>query len=327
MSLITRCPTCETLFKVVPDQLRISDGWVRCGQCDDIFDASLHLLPGSPVEDVPVVPPEELAENNELTAPPDLTPASVEVSPESACETPQGESPLVHELLESDSQEVAIAPASPDLIQDEFSPLDDDVPLVMVLPEHEENANAADNVPDGDLEVGEVTFLHGKQKDFFWRKPILRVALLFLSLALPLGLVGQIVFSERDRIVALEPGFKPWLQAICIPLNCTLSPLRRIESIVIESSSFTKIRGDSYRLNLMLKNTAATALAVPAIELTLTDAFDLPVVRRVFLAAELGVKSDTLTVGAEWPASLAMLVKTTGASDRVAGYRLLAFYP
>src|SRR5665647_163510 len=50
MSLITRCPACETLFKVVPDQLRISEGWVRCGQCDDIFDASLHLLPDSSTE-------------------------------------------------------------------------------------------------------------------------------------------------------------------------------------------------------------------------------------------------------------------------------------
>lgn len=43
MSLITQCPACTTLFKVVPDQLRISDGWVRCGQCDEVFDANAHL--------------------------------------------------------------------------------------------------------------------------------------------------------------------------------------------------------------------------------------------------------------------------------------------
>ena len=33
MSLITGCPACGTMFKVVPDQLKISDGWVRCGHC------------------------------------------------------------------------------------------------------------------------------------------------------------------------------------------------------------------------------------------------------------------------------------------------------
>ncbi|RYF74696.1 MAG: DUF3426 domain-containing protein [Comamonadaceae bacterium] len=43
MSLITRCPACATTFKVVRDQLRISDGWVRCGRCGEVFDATLDL--------------------------------------------------------------------------------------------------------------------------------------------------------------------------------------------------------------------------------------------------------------------------------------------
>lgn len=43
MSLVTRCPACGTTFKVVRDQLRISDGWVRCGRCSEVFDATLEL--------------------------------------------------------------------------------------------------------------------------------------------------------------------------------------------------------------------------------------------------------------------------------------------
>ena len=43
MSLITRCPACGTMFRVVPDQLKISQGWVRCGQCTDVFDATAHM--------------------------------------------------------------------------------------------------------------------------------------------------------------------------------------------------------------------------------------------------------------------------------------------
>ncbi len=39
MSLVTRCRACGTMFRVVQDQLRISDGWVRCGRCDTVFDA------------------------------------------------------------------------------------------------------------------------------------------------------------------------------------------------------------------------------------------------------------------------------------------------
>lgn len=39
MSLATRCPACHTVFRVVQDQLRVSEGWVRCGQCQEVFNA------------------------------------------------------------------------------------------------------------------------------------------------------------------------------------------------------------------------------------------------------------------------------------------------
>ena len=123
------------------------------------------------------------------------------------------------------------------------------------------------------------------------------------------------------------PSLKPALQALCVPFRCTLSPLRKIESIIIESASFTKMRGDTYRLNFTVKNSASTALAVPAIELTLTDTRDQPVVRRVFLATEIGVKLRELAAGSEWPASIAIEVKGGAAAEPVAGYRVVAFYP
>lgn len=43
-SLATRCPDCATVFRVVPDQLRLSEGWVRCGHCAAVFDASRNLV-------------------------------------------------------------------------------------------------------------------------------------------------------------------------------------------------------------------------------------------------------------------------------------------
>jgi hypothetical protein len=173
----------------------------------------------------------------------------------------------------------------------------------------------------------DVTFLQENRSKVFWRKPRMRVALVFLSFALLLGLTGQVVRHERDRMVASEPELKPWLLVFCKLLSCTLSPLQGIESIVIDSASFSRMRGDTYRLNFTLKNTSASALALPAIELTLTDLSDQPVIRRVYRATELGVKADTLAAGAEWPMSLTLAVTAVDLTDRVAGYRLLAFYP
>ena len=34
-----RCPKCGTSFRIVPDQLKISEGWVRCGNCAFVFNA------------------------------------------------------------------------------------------------------------------------------------------------------------------------------------------------------------------------------------------------------------------------------------------------
>lgn len=48
MSQTTRCPSCNACFKIVADQLRISDGWVRCGECSQVFDASRSLEPAEP---------------------------------------------------------------------------------------------------------------------------------------------------------------------------------------------------------------------------------------------------------------------------------------
>ncbi len=39
MTLTTRCPSCNTVFKVARDQLQLAEGWVRCGRCDETFEA------------------------------------------------------------------------------------------------------------------------------------------------------------------------------------------------------------------------------------------------------------------------------------------------
>ena len=64
MSLATRCPACSTVFRVVQDQLRVSEGWVRCGQCQEVFNALETLFdlaplaaPEAPVEAPPIETP------------------------------------------------------------------------------------------------------------------------------------------------------------------------------------------------------------------------------------------------------------------------------
>jgi len=43
MLLATRCPFCETVFRILPAQLTVRRGLVRCGHCQEAFDASGSL--------------------------------------------------------------------------------------------------------------------------------------------------------------------------------------------------------------------------------------------------------------------------------------------
>jgi predicted Zn finger-like uncharacterized protein len=57
MALATKCPHCNTIFRVAHDQLKLRGGIVRCGSCNQVFDGNAALL--EPV--VPVVPQHPLS--------------------------------------------------------------------------------------------------------------------------------------------------------------------------------------------------------------------------------------------------------------------------
>jgi predicted Zn finger-like uncharacterized protein len=288
MSLITLCPACKTLFKVVPDQLRVSAGWVRCGQCDEIFDASAHLQSNK-------------SEAEPVKAVESARASSVDI------ELADDHSMNSSVLQEAVSTQAGLTDgAAKEAIERE---LGDVIPEI--VPAHE------------------LSFMRDAKSPSRWHGPLTRVSLMLASLLLCLGLALQLLVQERDRIAAVEPGLKPRLEEICDFMRCTLSPFKQIESVVIDSSSFNKIRGDVYRLNFTLRNTAAFELAMPAIELSLTDANDQALMRRVFRAGELSIKSATLAPASESSTSLTLSVKTNSSAgpDRVAGYRILAFYP
>jgi hypothetical protein len=99
------------------------------------------------------------------------------------------------------------------------------------------------------------------------------------------------------------------------------------ELVSIEASD---LQADNARglfvLNASLRNRAAYAQAWPALELTLTDAADAPVARRVLAAADYlapGSDPGAFPANAEIPVRLWIEAKGLGAS----GYRLYLFYP
>ena len=377
MSLITRCPACETMFKVVPDQLRISEGWVRCGQCGEIFNASQNLVAADAAPPTtPDIPPPAAPQNSPATAfadtrvpmedapsgmtnPWPVAPATPD-APNTQPDTRRGEFEQKVWDLQPSPEEVDAPedrpPAAAETATPSAPPMDALPPMqvepawsdpapVATEPEPDTAdavvalAAAARSAPDDDMArapddppapedaPATVSFLQQDAAAGFWSRRPVRLALAVLAVLLAALLLGQVLVQERNRIAQVEPATRPVLQALCAIARCEIGPLRQIESVVIDSSSFGRLRADGYRLGFSLRNQAPIDIAMPAIELSLTDTQDQALIRRVILPTEFGAPSNVLAAGADWSGTLALSIRPGTPGERIAGYRLLAFYP
>ncbi|QHI99817.1 DUF3426 domain-containing protein [Xylophilus rhododendri] len=365
MSLSTRCPSCGTTFKVVPDQLKVSDGWVRCGKCAEVFDATAHMrgpVEAAAAELAPVSPPpaEEPAEPVSRVEPglEDPPPFEAPESPPPA-EPPAEPEPepavwrrrslaarvVLHgEVLERPEPVLHEEPEQPG--EDESSYIDVPSALLLQTADNDEpqqslyqpafvpptpdagtpEARAQAEAGDAAATLRDLQFVRVAERRAFWQQPLVMLASAAVCLLLAAALLLQIARAERDRLAAHLPGLRPVLESLCVPLRCELAPLQRIEAMVIDSSTFNKVSGELFQFDVEVRNTAGIPLAMPALELTLTDSQDLPLLRRVLSQQELGA-SASLQAGGAWTGSLPVRLQPPLAADRVAGYRVLAFYP
>lgn len=345
------------MFRVVADQLKISEGWVRCGHCADVFDATLYLQPWIPpgaertpddfVEAAPEPefqpepePEPELQSHVDADSQVDEPVESewgVGSSEEHALETvPPPVSAEAHEpdTEESDFQSELerfaaglgrLSAARSGAVVSDAAPVE--AAAIPDAPAPDEIGEAADFVAsEQDAPEQEPGFVRQARRLAFWQSTGMRVLLSLLLLVLAAVLAGQWALHHRDRLAAWRPDLQPLLQQVCGHLGCTVAPVRRIDAIVIDSTALVRRLGNFYSFDLVLKNTASLPLAVPALELTLTDVGGAVIARRVFLPDEwpdappLLPARDSVTVNFR-------LSLTLNEATPMAGYGALLFYP
>ena len=166
--------------------------------------------------------------------------------------------------------------------------------------------------------------------DFGPRRRARSVTLLwaFGCCAAGLALAGQLAHAYRGELAAFWPESRPWLAAMCRPLRCAIPLPQHAELISIETSELAAERGAAGVLTLsgVLRNRATFAQAHPALELTLTDAQDRPLARRVlapkdYLGERAG-REPAFAPGGEASFKLHIDAAGLGAS----GYRIFVFY-
>ena len=118
----------------------------------------------------------------------------------------------------------------------------------------------------------------------------------------------------------------------CLRLGCEVPLPRRPDLMSIDSS---ELQADPRRegviiLSAVLKNRARFAQDYPALELTLTDDAERPVLRRVLVPREYldaARASELLAQGIAPGAEASLRVYLHSARPSATGYRLYLFYP
>ncbi|MEO8152208.1 MAG: zinc-ribbon and DUF3426 domain-containing protein [Rhizobacter sp.] len=340
MSLATRCTSCGTVFRVVQDQLKVSEGWVRCGRCDEVFNAIEGLFDlerdAPPNWKPPVAPPAPLAAT---------VTAAFEAQPE-----PPDDDDDVFQLSDGDrihsrffqpeQADVDHTPAQAVKQRDRVDFADAQFNTALLGDGKPKKARGGKSTGKGTgiarssvkearakLEAARrgPGFVQQAKKRERWRSPVMRVMLSLVALLLLAGLVGQGAYQFRDLWATQWPITRPWLALGCDWLHCEINAPRRIDDVAVESSALSPApSGAGYKLAVVLRNRGALSLTMPWIDLTLTDASGQLVARRALAPADFRVSPAVLAPGSE---SNLQILLSSSDGRRISGYTVEIFYP
>ena len=270
------------------------------------------------------------------TADAELVEPSADVEPSAEAEAEDAADEVVE--AESVADEPKAEESSTDAESADKPPVDDDVEVISEqallstdVDDVRREVNAAQPVDDEEAAdekpqaVDEPGFVRQARRQAFWQSTGMRVALVLGSVLAAGGMAAQYAWQQRDVLAAEHPALAPVLVKVCQTMGCELQARREIADVVISGSGFKQLAdANQYQWSLTLENRSDAPVATPMAELTLTDAQDKPLLRRVVDLKPLGAPQQ-LQPRQEWSVNVPVLVQQL--SSPVSGYRALVFYP
>lgn len=311
--MYTRCPNCETYFKISAEQLKKAGGKVRCGQCTKVFNSLGNLLeelpvalsdrgkvkPAAPAVAKPAVtPPKPTAAAP--TAPPKPQPAPVAraaapaptpvaapppkpaPAPPKAPPPPKPEPapPLFENKLSEDTILFDGGAEQPLQFSNEINDTlnlnsDDKIENVQAGP----FSSVRDLVPYPAEENAPDSYGDGDGiSNLVWGGGVAVLLLLFIL---------QYSYYMRDDL-ARYPELRPWIQKLCDIAQCDLPLQQNIDLIKLTNRDITshpRVKG-ALLINAIIVNTATFSQPFPAMQITLSDINGTVIAKRRFQPVE-----------------------------------------
>ncbi len=295
--LATRCPHCQTRFRVTPPQLELREGMVRCGACRESFNGREHLLHGA--EDMP---PEELLSTEDL----------------------EGRMTLVDfgSLRANQNQ-----PTPPSSMQDELDALSKAISDLQSKPwsAPEETEFSTESAPM--MATPTPSFVEEarkrEQSANTW-KWVLWLGIPFLLVAL----LVQLGYFYRAEIAARSPEAGRYLRALCSRVGCQVRLPEHIDLISLESSQLQPVTDHpgQFTLTALIRNQADTVQAWPSLDLQLKTDVGQILVRKVFTPLNY-LNTSEVKKGFAAHAEQEIQISFELSSEFPGGFSVILFYP
>ncbi|MEO5770603.1 MAG: zinc-ribbon and DUF3426 domain-containing protein [Burkholderiaceae bacterium] len=331
MSLATRCTACGTVFRVVQDQLKVSEGWVRCGRCSEVFNA-LQGLFDLERENAPAWTSSQRGALEVLSGSAEDRAAASAIASQTRdarSDSDEDDSALETRLLDPTDDDRA------DGRVDEQA--DDGSAAIQHLDAADGQLAVRSTIADDPADAGPADerdepgrdpapdFLRQAEWNDRWHTSRVRAGLRVTAALLVVALGLQWLYTQRDPLSAAQPTLAPALAQMCAVLGCRIEAPRRIESLAVESSGLTQLDDPArVRLQVALRNRDSLPLMTPSLDLSLTDSRGELVARRVLDPRDFGPATPArMAPGAEL--NLQTVLDT--GERRVSGYSVEIFYP
>ena len=140
----------------------------------------------------------------------------------------------------------------------------------------------------------------------------------------------QGVYWFKIELAAYYPKLKQPLQQLCMVMQCTIGFPQQIELLDIEESDLQPENSKKPSLLVFtttIRNRAFVSQTYPALELTLTNAQNNVVARKVFLPKDYLGKDQLIQTGMAAKGEISARLNLDIGDLEAAGYRVYLFYP
>jgi predicted Zn finger-like uncharacterized protein len=307
--MLTVCPKCALTLAVTAADLRLGQGYVRCGRCSDVFNALLSLreesvADTSRTQPQPVLQLEDVPEDGRA---PDDRRAKARLPEEPAVQAaasqeppPEPETPVETVATEAD------APGEPIAEVEEFEVVFDDVPKLGAESTADDNPPAegasvahvsqpaadtdqpaaeVDEAEDAEAAPTQITAVQIEPPVPAVNRRLHHAQAAGVVLA-ALLLAGQCIHHWRNSI-ASNARWHPVMERIYAAFGASLTPDWKLDGYDIRQMGVASYGGDQVLwIKLQLANSQARAIPWPQVRVSLSDRYGKHLASRVLQPAD-----------------------------------------